>query len=195
MVQVFLRNATTCILCLGFQWCGQCLGLPGVRGARAAPRQTGSEAAPCTAPAIFYDFWTIYSAGLFRKTIGFAGGWGGFMTAQLNLPSKGNSDHIHPCTFIQSWKITSELKNISGHSLRQVLFGKGDVQGRFQLQQAVGSQKTQLHTAGTLPLTWLLRSGHLVPGCAIIAMPALVVTEGQKLIRSCPELRCSEIWS
>lgn len=84
--------------------------------------QMGSDAAPHTAPATQHDFQSTCSVGSFRKTIGFAGGWGGFNTAQLNLSSQGNLEHTGLSAFIWSWKMTTELKNISGHTPRQLLF-------------------------------------------------------------------------
>lgn len=73
-----------------------------MRGVGAVLGQTGAEAAPGTEPAVRCDFQSTHSVGSLRKTIGFAGGWGGgFNTAQLNLSTRGISGCIGPCTFIR----------------------------------------------------------------------------------------------
>lgn len=100
MIQVFARNSTTCVLCFG---CPRCVF-----------NACDSQPITCTAPAVFRDFCSV---GSLRKTMGFARGWGGF-----NPSSKGNSEGVSPCTFIQSWKITSELKDISRRSLKAASF-------------------------------------------------------------------------
>lgn len=93
------------ILCSGGQWCVvHAWDLKVCEGTG----RTGSEAAPCTAPAIFCDFQSIRSVGSFRETIGFAGGWGGFNTAQLNLPNSKHVGSLHLPTETENNQWTKE---------------------------------------------------------------------------------------
>lgn len=64
--------------------CHQCLEPRAVRGVGEVLGQTGAEAAPGTEPAVRCDFQSTHSVGSLRKTIGFAGGWGGW---DSTLPS------------------------------------------------------------------------------------------------------------